>query len=321
MGENDKKTIKIKFCDLWFEPVEANLKNWDFYKFLSKRYDIVLSNDPDFLIYESFGYDHLRYQCTRIFCTGENIRPDFKTCDYAFSFDYPVTERNYRLPLYRLYFNDFKLAQKKHLAHRPDSECKRKFCNFIYSNQRAPERIDFLTQLNSYKRVDSGGKVLNNLGYLVDDKLNFQKQYKFSIAFENSSYPGYTTEKILQAFAAETVPIYWGNPIVAKDFNTKSFINCHDFNNFEEVINHVIKVDQDDELYQQYLNAPIFSNGTDNSYINDANIYKQFDKIFSTPIERSRNYLDLIKYGLFIFIAKLKVMLRKVRLRLQVMSN
>lgn len=68
--------------------------------------------------------------------------------------------------------------------------------------------------LKKYKKVNSGGRYLNNIGRAVVDKIQFESRHKFSICFENSSYPGYTTEKIIEAFAAKTIPIYWGNPCV-----------------------------------------------------------------------------------------------------------
>lgn len=91
----------------------------------------------------------------------------------------------------------------------------------------------------------------------------FQQQYKFSIAFENTSSKGYTTEKLIEAKAAGTIPIYWGNPEIAKEFNTKSFINCHEYENFDEVIEVIKKIDNDDELYLKYLNEPFSLEGFD----------------------------------------------------------
>ena len=74
-------------------------------------------------------------------------------------------------------------------------------------------RDELFEYLSQYKLVDSGGRHKNNIGGSIDDKFLFQQQYKFSIAYENSSTPGYTTEKIIQALAAGTSePIYWGNP-------------------------------------------------------------------------------------------------------------
>jgi hypothetical protein len=94
-------------------------------------------------------------------------------------------------------------------------------------------------------------------GERVANKFDLQVKTKFTIAFENSSSNGYTTEKILQAFSAQTVPIYWGNPKVSEDFNPASFINCHDYTSFEEVIARVKELDNDDELFLKMLQTPI----------------------------------------------------------------
>jgi hypothetical protein len=91
-------------------------------------------------------------------------------------------------------------------------------------------------------------------------KIEFQSSCKFSIAFENTSSPGYTTEKLLHAFITGTIPIYWGNPEVTKDFNPKAFINCHDFESFEDVVSKVKEIDNDEEMFLSMLNEPPFRN-------------------------------------------------------------
>ena len=217
-------------------------------------------DDPDFLFYSVFGHEHLKYDCVRIFWTGENLQPDFNVCDYAIGFGHIQFEDRYkRIPLYYFYDIDYQRAINKHLLSKDEIAAKNRFCNFVYSNANAGrERQDFFHALSEYKRVDSGGKFLNNMdGQLVADKYEFQKKYKFTIAFENSSTSGYTTEKILQAFAAGTIPIYWGNPRVAEDFNSKAFINCHEYASFEEVVQQVRKIDADDEIFEQYIREPI----------------------------------------------------------------
>jgi hypothetical protein len=290
------QSIKIAFTDFWHGNSLTEVVANPLYQILSRQYDLELSNSPDFLIYSCFGQKYLKYDCTRIFFTGENVRPDFNRCDYAFSFDYPVTDRNYRLPLYYLYDYFDQLRDK--IQRVPDHSAK-KFCNFVYSNRKARERIEFYEKLTSYKPIDSGGKVMNNVGGRVGDKLEFLRNYKFTITFENSSHPGYTTEKIMEALIAGTIPIYWGNPLVTRDFNSDCFINCHDFESFDEVIAHVEKVDNDDELYRRYLTAPAFINGVDNEFVNEINLKRQFDKIFSgTTRSQVAGRYDLIKYWL-----------------------
>ena len=275
-----RQLIKIAFTDFWHGNGPDEIASNPIYQLLSRFYKLELSGQPDFLIYSCFGKQFLKYDCTRIFYTGENVRPNFNQCDYAFSFDYPVTERNYRLPLYLLYgyFNQLESKGKQ-----PRNPSDLKFCNFVYSNKKASERIEFYKKLECYKPIDSGGKILNNIGGRVRDKMEFLKNYKFTIAFENSSYPGYTTEKIMQPLIANTIPIYWGNPLIARDFNPDCFINCHDFESFDEVVAHITKVDKDDELFQKYISAPAFINGVDNEFVNEDNLKRQWDKIFAGP--------------------------------------
>jgi hypothetical protein len=43
-----------------------------------------------------------KYRCTRIYFTGENTRPNFRQCDYAFTFDNNGRPEHYRLPLVRM---------------------------------------------------------------------------------------------------------------------------------------------------------------------------------------------------------------------------
>lgn len=149
---------------------------------------------------------------------------------------------------------------------------KTAFCNFIYSNEanykRFPgvaERRDFCKLLSQYKRVDCAGVSLNNTDKLrvIEEnfndycpaKLQFMRDYKFTIAFENRSVEGYITEKIWHAYLTGTIPIYWGSPNIAKFFNPESFVNCHDYGSFAEVIDRVKEIDNDMELFERYINA------------------------------------------------------------------
>lgn len=247
--------LKVKFVDF----PDSSIRDYTLEILREEFQDVQESDEPDFLFYSVFGYEHLKYDCVRICWTGENIQPDFNICDYAIGFSYMEFEDRFkRIPLYYFYLPDYKKAREKHLLSDNEINEKVGFCNFIYSNGNAcSEREEFFDLLSTYKTVDSGGKFRNNIGGPVESKYEFQKKYKFSIAFENSSTSGYTTEKILQAFSAGTIPIYWGNPNVGEDFNEKAFINCHKYKNFEEVLEVIKKIDQDDELFMQYLREPI----------------------------------------------------------------
>ncbi len=158
------------------------------------------------------------------------------------------------------------MLSKSFVIHKQinNSLVNRKFCNFVVSNGNCSERNLFFEKLSKYKKVDSGGRFLNNIGKIVDDKVKFQSEYKFSIAFENNAYrPGhswYITEKIMQPMVANSIPIYQGADQVGQDFNTQSFVNYHDFNSMEKMIEYIIELDQDDAKYLAVLNQPWFSN-------------------------------------------------------------
>lgn len=269
------ETIRINFTDFW-----SHFQKTDnyFYHLLSRRFNIQICDNPDFLIYSSYGKEHLNYKCYRIFYNGENIRINWNACDFAFSFDYLNDIRHFRLPNWILYDDPQKLLTKKIFDNY---FAKRKFCNMVVSNPHAKKRINFFHQLSKYKKVDSGGSYLNNINYSVKDKRHFIANYKFTLAFENSSYPGYTTEKIFEPMMASSIPIYWGNPFVGKDFNTASFVNLHDFRNEKQAIEFIKVLDCDDSLYMQMLNQPWYRNNKLPECVKEENILAQFEKIFS----------------------------------------
>lgn len=252
-----KRKIKIDFSDFWGGFDKTN--NY-FYNLLKDEFDVVITENPDYLFFSIFGNKHLNYKCKKIFYTGENIAPPLHYCDYSFSFDYLDDERNFRLPHYLLYDGYYELQRPKIID---ESLAKRKFCNFVVSNNGCQERNNFYTELSKYKKVDSGGRFANNIGYAVDNKVNFQSEYKFSIAFENNAYrpqhPGYTTEKIMEPMTVNSIPIYWGNPEIGKEFNTKSFINVYDFDSIDSVINYIEYLDNNDKKYLELLNQPWFT--------------------------------------------------------------
>ena len=55
-----------------------------------------------------------------------------------------------------------------------------------------------------------------------------------------------------------SVPIYYGGSKISTDFNDKSFINCHNFNDFESVIEYIMELDKNDDKYLEVLNQPWF---------------------------------------------------------------
>ncbi|ROL59393.1 glycosyltransferase [Bacteroidetes/Chlorobi group bacterium ChocPot_Mid] len=279
-----KQKIKIFFTDFW---QNFDIENNIFVNLLKDNYNIEITDKPDYLFFSIFGNQVHKFNCTRIFFTGENIKPDFKICDYSFSFDFDdYNGRNYRLPQYYQYGDMNELLKEKDFEQILKQ--KTKFCNFIYSNPKCKKRNNFFKKLSKYKKVDSAGRYLNNIGRFIgpkaEDKWEFMKPYKFTIAFENEEADYYTTEKIYEAMKVNSLPIYWGNPKIGLDFNTKSFLNYYDFNNDEELIEKIIEIDKNDDLYFQYLKEPNFVNNELNQFVKKENILNQFDRIFKNDI-------------------------------------
>ncbi|EJB30074.1 alpha1,3-fucosyltransferase [Helicobacter pylori NQ4200] len=269
--------LKIAVANWWGDKEVEEFKKSALYFILSQRYKITLHqnpNEPSDLVFGSpigSARKILSYQNTkRVFYTGENEVPNFNLFDYAIGFDeLDFNNRYLRMPLYyaSLHYkaesvNDttapYKLkpdslyALKKpshHFKENHPNLCavvndesdplKRGFASFVASNPNAPKRNAFYEALNSIEPVTGGGSVKNTLGYNVKNKNEFLSQYKFNLCFENTQGYGYVTEKIIDAYFSHTIPIYWGSPSVAKDFNPKSFVNVHDFKNFDEAIDYV----------------------------------------------------------------------------------
>lgn len=272
----DKIELKIDFADFW---PGFDKKNNFFYNLLSQKFTVIISDKPDLLFYSVYTTEHLNYKdCTKILYTGENQRPNFRLCDFAFSFDYSEDIKNYRLPLYALWGDLTQLVDRQ-IDARATLNSKKKFCCFIVSNGGCEVRNNFFHELSKYKHVDSGGRFLNNIGGPVENKSEFIKEYKFVISFENESYPGYTTEKVYEPLADHCIPIYWGNPLVGQDFNTKSFINCHDFSSFSDVIDKIKEVDNNDDLYMQYLKQPVLINNELDKLLSKENVLRRLEDI------------------------------------------
>jgi hypothetical protein len=243
-------------------PETAPENSWFPLWMLKRHYEFRTDEKPDFLFYGDVGNgEHLLYpsRTIRIFLTGENIPPNWNEADYALTHERIWNERHWRAPLWRHFYDPGHTVVRRDFAEvrsRVD-----RFCNFIYSNERAHERIEFFQRLNARKAVDSGGGVLNNLGGRVADKRAYLARCKFTIAFENESHPGYATEKIIEPLLCGSIPIYWGDPQIEDDFNPDCMINVHRFPDFDAVIEEVMRIDADEALWRKYVTAPIFRDG------------------------------------------------------------
>jgi hypothetical protein len=153
--------------------------------------------------------------------------------------------------------------------HRPMYPLdKKRFCTFVVRNGGCSVRNKFMQLLSKYKSVDCAGTFMNNLKGLTapddehvygDTYLGFLQSYKFMICFENCKKPGYITEKILNAYMAGCIPIYWGSHEALTWLNPKAFLFLKDesLESMQQLIEQIKEMDQHPEFYQAMFKEPL----------------------------------------------------------------
>ena len=270
-----KRKIYVRYMDFWpaFE-----LSRFDVHRILLERYEVIESDKPDYVIFGEFGGENYgienRINCVKLFLTIENRGPNFDNTDYAIGIHYIENgDRYFRKPTETHQLSAiqtvYNVTQVKHI----DIPSK-KFCAWVVSNGGGTERNLFYDKLSQYKVVDSGGSFKNNVGGPVGDKLEFLSHYKFSICFENSKTQGYISEKLVDAFEAGTIPIYFGDDTILELLNNKSYIHVKDVSEFDEKIELIKKIDNNDTLYQEMIREKIVLDDT--RYARELQKYKNF---------------------------------------------
>ena len=267
LRNNHKPTIKMNLCGCDEIKNKANV----ILNILRKHYNIEFSNTPDFVICGLGGnhFEYMKYDCVRILLMTENLSPDFTIFDYCIGFDYiDFGDRFFRLPFSFLDRHDIWIPEL--LSEEQARKClesKKYFCNFIYrhpSSHGIREKI--FDSLNNYKSVISAGNFRNNTsGEMVDysysggklkidtnEKFEYLKKSKFTIAVESVVYPGFETEKIIHAFMNHSIPIYYGSNTILNTFNENAFV-CVDQANLSEMVERVEYLDNHDDNYIEML--------------------------------------------------------------------
>lgn len=71
------------------------------------------------------------------------------------------------------------------------------------------------------------------------NKHELLSRYKFTIAFENTAYPGYVTEKAIDAIVASSVPVYLGAPDIIEQLPAEAFIDARTFDSPEVIAEYM----------------------------------------------------------------------------------
>lgn len=170
---------------------------------------------------------HLHKDKKKVFFTGENVNRyrHFKDLglpfvDLSMSFEHLNNHNYLRFPLWIMYLfapeDDEQTIREKVKKINTFHPKKTDFASLIARNE-SPQglRKEIMDALNTIAPVKAAGRLYHNddrLWQVYDNKkIEYLKQFRFSICPENSNAPGYVTEKLFEAFLAGTIPIYWGD--------------------------------------------------------------------------------------------------------------
>ena len=217
-------TVKIWFDDFWpgFNYYENEIVNLfrQCCNYLGLRLD-VSNKQPNIVVSSCFSsnYDSskLHHQATKFLYLGENVRPCYEHVDYSLCFDFDnYSGRNLYLPLWFLRLDNYASKNSGYEPINLSSLINTQYCydsrpenKVIYiGNNMTPLRKSMIQLLeNNNFTVD----IYGSQSRPVESKLEKMKDYKYSLCFENSYHPGYVTEKVFDAFAGGTIPLYWGS--------------------------------------------------------------------------------------------------------------
>ena len=124
---------------------------------------------------------------------------------------------------------------------------KRDFsCALVSSHTRSPRDI-ILDTLNGFMPVKTYGLQGSGIYQFKSNtaKLDIYSGHALALCPENQAYPGYITEKVLEAFAGGCLAVGWYHK-AQKDFCTESHINL--FTGYEDFSIDQIKAAVDEKI-------------------------------------------------------------------------
>lgn len=224
----------------------------------------------DLVVYSVFGRNHLLSGGTNVAMSAEPTIRD-AAAHWTMDWRHRPTGNHLRIPVWGFEH----LGKSDLLGSMPDPAAddasQRRFCNFIYSNPNCGMRNAFFSMLHDREHVDALGQVHRNasdprLGPRNErtwgsTKLEVLRDYRFTIAFENEEHPGYTTEKLVHAWAAGSVPVYWGDPLVDFDFPPGSYLSLYEAGTATRLVEQVLEAHHDPVRYEQLRAANPFRTG------------------------------------------------------------
>lgn len=206
----------------------------------------------------------------------ENVRPDYSKYAYSISSDFDsYGGRNARVPYWYGQLTwpgmtpDGPWKSKKAwsgyeptvdidslMTARPatDKKARDGFCCFVAANAER-HRMLATEALGRIGQVDLYGKIAGKA--FQGSKYDLLARYRFNLCFENSLFPGYYTEKLLQSWVGGCVPLYFADHLFDRDFNPACAINRAEFPTLDEFAEAVAEIHRDDARYEEIHAQPL----------------------------------------------------------------
>lgn len=271
--------ITIAYINFWNDPTNDDY----FTRFIEENMGAVkkvnVNDCPDILIASCMGninnVKNKNAKC-KLFYYGENLDryPPYnndkllsETFDLIVGFKHTdLSKKQIRFPLWLMYYKYYKYNQNNnvltYIQNKYNENIKKQkdiFGTVIARHDRGGQRTLIYNELSKYGSIKSPGMFKNNeplIGMKLVDKLNYISRGLYNICPENSTYEGYFTEKIFQAFEGGTIPLYWGVDLPEVEIINKNKYCFCDINNKEGLEKSVHSVCNNPT---QYIEGELFT--------------------------------------------------------------
>ena len=270
--------ITLAYINFWKDP-DNDTYFTDFINYNIGEVQLVNYNtNPDILITTVFDniniIKNISAKC-KLFYYGENLNryPPYNneqllidTFDLIVGFKYTnIEKKQIRFPLWLMYYKFYNYIPKhnlidyiEHKYKENKNKTKTLFATLVARHDREGQRTKICNEIEKQiytTTVATTTKIIypglfrnnigpnNNIGPTVKNKINYISQGIYNICPENSAFEGYFTEKILQAFEAGTIPLYWAIDLPEKgliNVNKYCFCNVNNTNELEVQINKAL---------------------------------------------------------------------------------
>ena len=218
ISSNRHSQVDIEFFSVFPTPLEKAIRKYPLSREIFNKYNTKKSR-------------------IQVWFTGENIEPPLsRNLDLYLSFTQDSKANSVYFPLWKFDLDWFGTGRKNPrlneavsvqslcLSRSTHPSKGKRACAFI--NNMTPQRKRMITDLNRVIPVDVFGA---STGNPVASKIEASRDYLFTLCPENSLHRGYTTEKIVEAYASNTIPIYVGMLPRDHKFNLESFFYSESF--------------------------------------------------------------------------------------------